>query len=78
MKRWMCAAAAMVCVLASGAAPATSPAQEAKIQKLRDQALTAGNYPTTRAALLELRTMGQAAHPAILEVARSCSIAMPR
>src|SRR5258706_1406878 len=72
MRAWICVAAVALVMggAAQGVGPSTSPAQEAKIQKLREQALSAGNYPTTRAALMELRAMGQAAHGAILEVTK--------
>jgi uncharacterized protein YkwD len=43
-----------LCAKAMGAAESSSP----KIDRLRDRALHAGSYPTTRAALAELKSLG--------------------
>src|SRR5436309_1655800 len=73
MRVWIPVALALIggTALAVAAGPATAGASaEEKIQKLREQALHAGHYPTTQAALMELRTMGEAAQGTMLEVVK--------
>jgi uncharacterized protein YkwD len=65
MNVWKACALCVVAILVR----ATTAAEPPKIQALRERALHVGSYPTTRAALAELKSMGREGETAAREVA---------